>query len=221
MKEWQWSFGDGFVSNTNQPHHYFSKNNTYTSSLFAVSETGCVSDTVKKNIVINKVYPFAGNDTIIATGQPLQLNASGGTVYSWQPATGLNDTNIDNPIAVLQKDQVYVVSIRNDDGCEGRDTIRIKVYKGPDLYVPSAFTPDHNGLNDVFRVTAPGFKQLDYFRVYDRWGKLVFETREISKGWDGTLHGVEQSTGVYVWIVKGIDYRNKSLFKKGTVTLIR
>ena len=221
MKEWQWSFGDGFVSNTNQPHHYFSKNNTYTSSLFAVSETGCVSDTVKKNIVINKVYPFAGNDTIIATGQPLQLNASGGTVYSWQPATGLNDTNIDNPIAVLQKDQAYVVSIRNDDGCEGRDTIRIKVYKGPDLYVPSAFTPDHNGLNDVFRVTAPGFKQLDYFRVYDRWGKLVFETRDISKGWDGTLHGVEQSTGVYVWIVKGTDYRNESLFKKGTVTLIR
>jgi len=76
-------------------------------------------------------------------------------------------------------------------------------------------------LNDVFRVTAPGFKQLDYFRVYDRWGKLVFETREISKGWDGTWNGVEQSTGVYVWIVKGIDYRNESLFKKGTVTLIR
>ena len=220
-KDWQWNFGDGFVSNVNQPHHYFSGNNTYMTSLFAVSETGCISDTVKKEIVINKVYPFAGNDTIVATGQPLQLNASGGTAYSWQPSTGLNNSMIEDPVAVLLKDQVYVVSVKNGDGCEGRDTVNIKVYNGPELYLPTAFTPDHNGLNDVFRVTAPGLKQLDYFRVYDRWGKLVFETRDARKGWDGTLNGVEQSTGVYVWIVKGTDYRDEQLFRKGTVTLIR
>ena len=216
-----WDFGDGHSSNTANPSHHFLQNNTFSSKLVAVSESGCVSDTIRKDIVINKVYPFAGNDTIIAIGQPLQLEGSGGSEFYWNPSTGLDNPFIENPIAVLSHDQVYSLLVKNEDGCEGRDTVRIKVYKGPELYVPTAFTPDGNGLNDIFRITAPGLKQLDYLRVFDRWGKLVFQSQTVSKGWDGMVNSIAQPSGTYVWIIKGVDYKNNVLFRKGTVTLIR
>ena len=221
VNKWHWSFGDNTISNLASPVHHFLKNDTYINSMTVVSESGCVSDTIKKDIVINKVYPFAGNDTLIAIGQPLQLNASGGSIYSWNPATGLDNPSANNPTAILLYDQVYTLLIKNDAGCEGRDTLNIKVYRGPELYAPTAFTPDRNGLNDLFRVTAPGLKQLYYIRIFDRWGNLVFQTSDISKGWDGTLKGVDQQTGTYVWIIKALDYKGNILFKKGTVTLIR
>lgn len=218
---WQWKFGDSVNSTESNPVHHFLKNGTYITSVTAMSESGCASDTIKKDIFINKVYPFAGNDTIVAIGQPLQLSASGGTIYSWSPSSGLNNPFINDPIATLLKDQVYALLVKNEDGCEGRDTIKIKAYKGPELYAPTAFTPDNNGLNDLFRITAPGLKQLYYIRVFDRWGNLVFQTSDISKGWDGTIKGVNQSTGTYAWIIKAIDYKDNVVFRKGTVTLIR
>jgi gliding motility-associated-like protein len=221
IKEWQWSFGDHLSSTLPDPVHHFQKNDSYATSFIVTSESGCISDTIKANIVINKVYAFAGNDTILSAGQPLQLHASGGTVYSWSPSTGLSNPAVDNPIAMLSQNQAYYLRVKNAEGCEGHDTILIKVYNGPDLYVPTAFTPDRNGLNDLFLITAPGLKQLDYIRVYDRWGKLVFETKDIKKGWDGTVNHIEQGTGTYVWIIKAVDYKDKILFKKGTVTLIR
>lgn len=221
IKNLLWNFGDGNVSATANPLHHFLQNNTYTSTFVAMSESGCASDTIKKDININKVYPYAGNDTIIATGQPLQLQGSGGSEFYWHPSTGLNNPFIENPIALLSQDQTYSLLVKNEDGCEGIDTIRIKVYNGPELYVPTAFTPDGNGLNDIFRVTAPGLKQLDYLRIFDRWGKLVFQSQTVGKGWDGTVNGLVQPPGTYVWIIKGVDYKNNILFKKGTVTLIR
>jgi gliding motility-associated-like protein len=221
VKNWYWNFGDNTTSTIANPVHHFVNNDSYHNSMIAVSQSGCISDTVKKDIVINKVYPSAGNDTIIAVGQPLQLNASGGTIYSWSPVTGLDNSSIKNPIAILSGHQVYFLLVKNEDGCEGRDTIKIKVYSGPELYVPTAFTPDRNGLNDLFRITVPGLKQLYYIRIFDRWGNLVFQTSDIHKGWDGALKGVDQPTGTYVWIVKAIDYKGNTLFKKGTVTLIR
>jgi gliding motility-associated-like protein len=221
IKNWYWNFGDNTASTIADPVHHFLKNDSYTNSMIAISESGCISDTIKNEIVINKVYPFAGNDTTIAVGQPLQLNASGGTIYSWSPSTGLDNAAINNPVAILSQDQAYSLLVKNEDGCEGYDTIKVKVYRGPELYVPTAFTPDRNGLNDLFRITAPGLKQLYYIRVFNRWGNIVFQTSDISKGWDGTLKGVDQPTGTYVWIIKAIDYKGNTLFRKGTVTLIR
>ncbi|MES1220499.1 MAG: PKD domain-containing protein [Bacteroidota bacterium] len=221
VNEWQWNFGDGVTSNESNPSHHFLKNDVYINSMVVVSESGCVSDTIKKSIYVNKVYPYAGRDTILAIGQPLQLQASGGSSYYWTPSDGLSNAFIENPVANPVHDETYVLLVKNDDGCEGRDTISIKVYKGPELYIPSAFTPNNDGLNDVFRITGPGIKQLVYFRVFDRWGKLVFETKNITAAWDGTVHDMKQPSGTYVWIVKAIDYKDSILVKKGTVTLIR
>jgi gliding motility-associated-like protein len=87
--------------------------------------------------------------------------------------------------------------------------------------VPTAFTPNNDGRNDVVRPIAVGLAQIQYFRIYNRWGQLVFETTVNGKGWDGKIQGLPQETGTYAWIVKGQDYTGKVVFEKGTVTLIR
>jgi gliding motility-associated-like protein len=88
--------------------------------------------------------------------------------------------------------------------------------------VPNAFTPNGDGHNDYFKISAPGIETLNVFRVFNRWGQLVFDSPlSHSLGWDGTYNGKPLASGTFVWIVQGVDYTGKSLVRKGTVTLIR
>ena len=217
---WQWAFGDGRFSRLRDPGHFFEKDSIYTTRLWAIAGE-CVSDTIAKTIPISRIRAFAGNDTIAVVNQPLQLNASGGSHYEWSPHDFLSNPFIANPIAILTKDQTYIVTVKNDDGCEVKDTLKIKVFDHLDVYVPSAFTPNGDGRNDVLHIIAPGLKELYYFRLYNRWGQPVFETKDLLKGWDGTVRGQVPETGMYVWIMKGVNYLGNVVEGKGTVTLIR
>jgi len=219
--KWVWQFGDNGQSNKQNTNHQFTTNGKYQTLLLAISDNGCVSDSLVKVITIDKLYPFAGNDTSIAAGQPLQLQASGGTTYEWTPSAGLNNGLISNPVAILNTSQTYIMTVRNAAGCQANDTINIKVYKEPDIYVPNAFTPNNDGKNDIFRITAPGIASVQYFRIYNRWGKLIYQSADFNKGWDGTLNGRMLENDTYVWIIKAIDYNGTVIEKKGTVTLIR
>jgi len=217
---WQWDFGDGRFSQQKDPTHFFEKDDAYTTRLWAVAGD-CSSDTIAKTIAINRVHAFAGKDTIAVVNQPIQLNATGGADYEWSPHSFLDNPFIANPVATLMSDQTYVLTVKNPDGCEAKDTLMIKVYEHLDVYVPSAFTPNGDGRNDVLHVIAPGLKQLYYFRVYDRWGQAVFETKNLLSGWDGTIKGQPPGTGVYVWIMKGLTYLGNVVERKGAVILIR
>jgi gliding motility-associated-like protein len=218
---WSWLFGDLGYSALPQPTHHYKQNGTYPTSLFAETNTGCVSDSVSKNILINKIYPFAGNDTILSIGEPLPLHATGGELYQWLPSTGLSNSGVANPVVHLNQDQEYILVVRNSDGCEAQDTLRIKVYKGPEVYIPNAFTPNGDGHNDYFRATGPGIKQLDYLRIYDRSGKILFETKNIRNGWDGIYSGQPQPSGTYTWMLSATDFSGTKFFKKGIVVLVR
>jgi gliding motility-associated-like protein len=172
--------------------------------------------------VVPPIPAFAGNDTAIVLGQPLQLNASGGSGYRWTPSTGLNNPNISNPIASLSSDFSYAVRVSSPEGCFAVDTINIKVFNtNPDIFVPTAFTPNNDKKNDVLRPIPVGISKLDYFKIYNRYGELVFSTTEIGKGWDGRYKGNSPGSTTYAWYVQGTDYTGKTIFKKGTSTLIR
>jgi gliding motility-associated-like protein len=97
----------------------------------------------------------------------------------------------------------------------------VKVYKGATYYIPNAFTPNGDGINDIFKAVAPGIKQTDYFKIYNRWGKLMFESKNTKIGWDGKYSGMPQPAAVYVWMIKGTDVTGKLIQLKGIVTLIR
>jgi gliding motility-associated-like protein len=175
--------------------------------------------------VIPKVIAFAGHDTSIVRSQPLQLNATGGANYKWTPSSNLSNAFIANPVALFNDgpDTVsYNVRVSTPDGCFGNDSIKIFIFNTkPDVFIPSAFTPNGDGLNDVFRPTVAGMKQFLYFRVYNRWGQLLFNTSALDKGWDGTYNGTKQESGTYVYSIEAIDFNNKSYLKKGTFVLIR
>jgi gliding motility-associated-like protein len=91
----------------------------------------------------------------------------------------------------------------------------------PDIIVPSGFTPNNDGQNDVLRPLPFGIKEFKYFSVYNRYGQLVFKTNRAGEGWDGTIQGQPQPTGVFVYVAEGIDYLGNKIFRKGTSVLVR
>ena len=106
-------------------------------------------------------------------------------------------------------------------GCKGFDTVFVKVYKGPEYYLPNSFTPNNDGVNDIFRPIPVGIVSTEYFKIYNRNGLLLFQTNIWLKGWDGKYNGMSQPIGTYVWLIKGVDKRGNVIEKKGTVVLIR
>jgi gliding motility-associated-like protein len=99
--------------------------------------------------------------------------------------------------------------------------VKIKIRKGPAIYVPTAFTPNGDGKNDRFTPQPVGIKSYNYFRVFNRWGQIIFSSKQLHHGWDGTINGATQPAGTYVWMIEGVTTDNKLISKKGTVTLIR
>jgi gliding motility-associated-like protein len=201
---------------------------TYKYSLRVSNAFGCKSvnsDTVSITI-LPQAKIFAGNDTSITLNQPLQLNAvdvnnSGFVNYSWSPSFGLNNVFIKNPIALLDKSITYTVTARTDAGCEASDDIKIAVFLKPELYVPTGFTPNGDGLNDFAVVIPVGMKELKYFSIFNRGGELVFKTSNAAIGWNGIYKGRPQNGDVFVWSAAGVDYNGNTIYRKGTVVLIR
>jgi gliding motility-associated-like protein len=198
--------------------------------LFAYDTKGCPKpgvDTVTITVQAD-VIPSAGNDTIVVTGQPLQLQATGGVNYAWSPSSGLSDANIANPVATFsaspaEGSYVYKVVVSDQAGCTDSAYMQVQVFSSnPEIYVPNAFTPNNDGKNDHFQVVAAGIRNIEILRLYNRWGQLLFDSPSThSLGWDGNFGGKPQPSGTYVWVVKAIDYMGKPIFKKGTVALLR
>jgi len=168
----------------------------------------------------------AGNDTLVEANQPFQLKAtdlsnSGYSSYTWSPVTGLSNPDIFDPVATISQDMVYTVMGKTPAGCEAEASVSVKAFSVVELLVPSAFTPNGDGHNDVLRVRAMGISKLNYFAVYNRWGSRVYYTTDPGAGWDGTLNGNAQDAGVYVWMAGGVDYKGRIVERKGTVILIR
>jgi gliding motility-associated-like protein len=179
---------------------------------------------VKDSVTVTVRPPvpaFGGNDTTSVLNQPHQLMASGGSSYLWNPTANLDNPFSPSPIATLNADTRFIVLVTDVAGCTGSDTVLIKAYIGPTYHVPNAFSPNGDGLNDVFRAIPVGITQTDYFRVFNRYGELIFETNQWMKGWDGTFKGKKQPTGVYVWIIKGKSRQGTTVEMKGTVMLVQ
>ena len=231
--------GSGGVSYTWTPGTYLSNEaiakprvvypkQSVTYTLQVTDAHGCHS--LQADTMLFHVIPaaevWAGNDTIVAVGQPLQLqavdkNQSGFTQYTWSPSYGLLNPLVANPVALLENNGTYQVTALTPEGCTATDAVYVKVFKYVDIYVPNAFTPNGDGHNEIFRITAPGLKTLKYFIIMNRWGQEVFRTTNPAAGWDGTLNGNRQLAGSFVWALEGVDYMGRIFRRRGTVELIR
>jgi gliding motility-associated-like protein len=219
-----------YQANTLQPIAGPQKTTSY---VLTVGDTSYCKKLVTDTVVVTVIPQFninAGNDTSVVIGQPLQLTASGDTTslqYIWQPSSYLNNNTVYNPIATFTNSAVpdivpFTVIASTKEGCTSTDMVNVKVYKMlPDILVPSGFTPNGDGKNDILKPILIGIAKLHYFNVYNRYGQLVFTTSNGSKGWDGAINGTFQSSNTFVFMAEGIDYLGNIISRKGTTVLIK
>lgn len=186
-------------------------------------ENGCSGSATVHFTVKPPLHIDIQKDTFALKGIPFQLHCNTpGSTYSWAPATLLSAADIRNPFATITKDQLFTLEVRDETGCKGEDSVLIKIYSGNTYYIPNAFTPNNDGINDIFRAVPIGIHHTILFRIINRYGKTLFETADpYNKGWDGSFMGMPQSPGTYIWFIKGIDKNDKPVEMKGTVILIR
>lgn len=191
----------------------------------AIYPNGCIVDSPIV-VTVHKVKADAGVDRTIGDGATTVL---GGPIttegvdyrYDWQPTNFLDNNLSANPTSSPFYDVAYSLTVTSTWGCVSRDTVIIKVSCN-DINLPNAFTPeDHTSNNDYFGLINKNIVKLSYFRIYDRWGKEVFSTTDISKQWNGQFEGVDCPYGVYAWSLDGFCSSGKRISKKGNVTLIR
>ena len=223
--------GDGMISSTPYSITAAATPLATANYVLSIENLGCpnfLMDTFRV-IVVPQFTVSAGNDTSVVVNQPLQLQATSTDItsdtYTWSPSGNLDNPDISDPVATFGAGvttATYTVTGVDSTGCHASDTLNIKIYNvPPGLYVPTAFTPNGDGLNDIFKPILIGMKSLTLFRVYNRWGQLVFSTSNASIGWDGTFKGIQQNSGSYVWIADGISYEGVNIQQKGNVVLIR
>jgi gliding motility-associated-like protein len=184
---------------------------------------GCKDSAAINFMIQPKINAFAGNDTNVVRGTAFQLNGSGGNVYLWSPGIPLIDnSSVPNPTARLFSNTLFFLQVRDTANlnCVGRDTVFIRVFDFADIFVPNAFTPGVDP-NRIFIPVYVGIRELKLFRIYNRWGTMLFETKDMSKGWDGTYKGQPQELGNYVWLLQAIDNKNQPIQLNGNVALLR
>lgn len=181
------------------------------------------NDTLYMNYEVRPLPPVSilYNDTIIKYGQDIMLLAGGGYLYTWTPSITLSNPNIVNPMASPKEPTMYYVYGIGENGCRKIDSVMVDIDYGSNLFVPTAFTPNGDGKNDVFRVSNITFQRLQEFKVFNRWGQELFSTTDVKQGWDGSWKGQPQDMGVYQYIIKVSSPDGKIESYKGNVTLVR
>jgi gliding motility-associated-like protein len=222
---WSWQFGDG-SSATQAPspltHSYVAGGN-YSVSLKVVSANGCGSEpfilpvTIYENPAVN-----AGPSILKVAGETATLKAfvgnAGSFTYTWSPASFLSSANILNPVTSTPDDIIYKITATGDAGnCTATDTVSVKVLR--DIYVPTAFSPNNDGLNDVWNIPGVNNHAGSSVTVFNRWGQIIFQSKGYARPWDGTAGGKQQPVGAYPYIV--IPDEKKPLKLTGFVMIVR
>jgi gliding motility-associated-like protein len=222
ITDWKWNFGDGDSDMVQNPVHSYLFGGVYNVILISRNIKNCV-DTAVRQVVIDNFYPDAGQDTTIVKGEKIVFNATGGTEYSWSPGDNLSDISIYNPTGCFPDTghYTYIVHVNSAYGCSGDDTINVNVVNQAAFFVPSAFTPNGDGRNDYFRPIAIGYRNLNYFRIFNRWGEKVYYSTNLETGWDGTYRNKRADIDTYFWEISYTDRFGKEGFMKGDVTLVR
>lgn len=216
------SGGQTYLWNTSETTSSITISPTDTTEYSVISIiNSCISDTAKfvVNVTPNPTVQ-AFSDTLINLGQSVQLNAQGSGSIVWNPSIDLSCYNCSNPVATPEETTVYCAEVTVNN-CTSSDCITIEVDNiCGELFVPDAFSPNNDGNNDCLKVFSNCLEEV-LFRVYSRWGELIFESTDIDACWDGTYHGKELNSGAYAYTVKAILTNGVEVETNGNVTLFR
>ena len=192
-------------------------------SVVVLDVYGC-ADTAFVNVTVD-VFPTveAGEQVIIDLGQSIKLNGSATNSYIWSPAETLDDPLVLSPTATPEMTTWYMLTATSEAGCITNDSVLVIVIEPPTVIIPTAFTPNGDGIHDVLHpVIVRDYEGNDAdFKIINRWGETVFQSYDINQGWDGTYLGKDQEIGAYIYIFVGTDRRGETFTLTGTLTLLR
>ncbi len=237
VNQWYWTFGDnvtyGGFSYLQNPAHYFENVGTYDVTLSVISSAGCKMSLTKPGYIVTHAVPTA--DFSVTPDIVNELDAlvwftdqsSGASVWNWNfgelNVIG-NTSSVENPTHLYADTGNYypVLIVFSDYGCS--DTVTRHVYVEPNFafYAPNAFTPNNDEKNQIFAPKGEGINAETYeIRIYDRWGKQIFNSRDMAEGWNGKVGNKEPVEGVYNWYISFYDINRRYHSYKGNVVLVK
>jgi gliding motility-associated-like protein len=230
-KSYQWIYNSDTLANETKSTLNASQAGTYK----VVVSDGVCSALASNTAVVTVETPKGSRypDVTVTADSPAPLTARevNGT-YEWTPSTGLDNAASRTPNVTLNTEQEYLIHITPAQGCPVTDTLLVKIKQPGEpeepeepvekktVFVPTAFTPNSNGVNDRLRPLGQ-INSIEYFRVYNRWGNLMFQTNVPGEGWDGLHKGVLQPPGTYMWVLAGTTIDGKAVKLSGKTLLIR
>ena len=222
--DWQWDFGDSTRDSVQQPSpHLFPEDSidtTYTIRQIVTSANGCTDTLMRTVHVLPTPMISAGTDTIVCRGEAALLQASGALNYNWTPVTGLSHSDSSRTLAQPEESTIYKILGSNLIGCNDSAFVTVTIDDCGDLFVPNAFSPNGDGLNDYFSVFAVDYTKIEV-NVFSRWGANIFSSQSIDDSWDGTFQGGPVDAGTYAYWVY-VEYEDGTTrMKKGRVTVLR
>ena len=227
IKQFIWDLGDGGKLTGNSVNYSYSKPGTYMVSLTVNGVSSNCTSKIQKEIVVNP-QPDAviksDGPVVFCKGESVLLFVpkAVGQTYQWFVG-GISILGANQDTLRVNKEGLYTVSVQSNLGCKvtSISPVTVLIPCEASIWLPEVFTPNGDGINDILMPIIPGIKKFRCFKIYNRWGQLIFESRDKSKGWDGTYLGKPQPIETYVWQMEGEDIAGKVYTKSGLFSLIR
>ena len=220
LQNWNWSFGDGTTSTATNPVKRYSLPGNYNVTLTVTNTAGCVSDPFAVPVIVH-LQPVidAGINYVVQQGTQLTLRATANSptlLFQWSPPVGLSDPTVLNPVLTAVQDQTYTLTAIGDFGCRATDQMTVKILKL--VTVPNVFSPNGDGIHDVWNIPNLADYPGSTVEVFNRYGQQIFYSIGYNTPWNGTRNGQALPAGTYYYIVQ-----LKNGFKplSGSVTILR
>ena len=228
---WQWSFGNGSTSQVQNPSVLYSSTGDYNIQLIAANKLGC-SDSASHavNVVpLPTATPVTNPITIISGGSTqINMDYTGPIVsYNWLPTQHLDCADCPQPTAKPQRTTDYNVQVQDRYGCKNSGNVTVKVVCGDqNFFIPNTFSPNGDGVNDVFYLRGSGLFRINSLMIFNRWGEIVFEKKNLSindplGGWDGSHNGKKAKPDVYIYQIEIVCENGETIKYAGNVALIQ
>lgn len=224
---WQWDFGDGNSQNGFHGVNVYTTGGNHHVRLMA-TQVYCPATPTTLDTTIDLQIPIPGVTMPSLSAYktvplPASVRSIPGYRYRWTPSKGINLPDSANVIFNHTTTQQYVVNLISKAGCVTNDSLLIRVFddKLVDIFLPKSFTPNNDGINDKLFPYLAGIKEFRYYRIFNRFNQLLFESKNYDEGWNGTLNGVPQPMGIYIWVAVGVKEDGSLLQKTGQTLLLR
>jgi gliding motility-associated-like protein len=227
MTQWSWDFGDGNTANTLHSTDTYLKGGKHHVKLTAF-QLYCPAYSTSADSTLDIQFPIPAlrlpsvsaykNQSTPLTGRNIANYK-----YQWLPSKGIDVPTSSSPNFNLQTTQDYIINLISPAGCITPDSMLVRVFDDQllNIMVPKSFTPNGDGINDVLYPYLAGIKTFQYFKVFNRFGKLLFQTTNPDAGWNGMFNGVQQPMGIYIWVATGIANDGTPVEKRGETLLLR